>query len=607
MFTCAQRELTSAHLYTNGSNRYTAPCACGEVPFSADSAVAHAVTCSTTYIPVIPDVSGGHGEAAAAAAAAITGGPRPEVCVFCDRCIGLVDPDEPAYRFVHGGLAVPDDLAHLLSPPPDLCAELCEYYTVSADSAGGASSVGVHSSWETLLLSRSPEAIADPLGFHSCVSCARAVNAGPAVLPSGAVARGYFMGAAAHFIEKTPELRGLSETEWNLSSLAPSRNVYRSFWRTAMGASPDLVRREGFSGHALYADGDPACIAAYMKKLPAVGNGASVIVHLTGSMTSAEKALRCRSVRVRRQGVIDLVRWNRKHNVLHAGVPVDNVLMSSLPYEGYMPGSVVHSGAVVASDDLPSPEVLTPVAEMAGTLTSSVDGRVLSDRLGEASRNMHVPSLADDDMEASDVEDASSTAPLSDPVAPDASSVAPSSPALDLGPTPVCSVCAQPAGARVSDAHAWLCSNTQCMMYGLNALPSGRDSSGNAPPPGSHRAQYNLGVYTKLWRKDNWPKMFPSIFLFGRGGPNEPGLVGVSLKAWVSALCLCPIQLSINWRTCANTRAHTLYQDAQNLHYPHLYERCPSLYTLRMQVPQALLAALPPHIPKERGIRPYGV
>jgi hypothetical protein len=467
--------------------------------------------------------------------------------VFCDRCISLVDPDEPVCRFVHGGLAVPDDLAHLLSPPADLCAELCEYYTVGADCAGGTSTDGVHSSWQTLLLSRSPQAIADPLGFHSCVSCARAINAGPAVLPSGAIARGYFMGAAAHFIEKTPELCGLSEAEWNLSSLAPTRNVYRSFWRTAQGVSTDLVRREGFSGHALYADGDPACIAAYMKKLPAVGNGASVIVHLTGPMTSAEKALHCRSVRVRRQHVIDAVRWKREHNVLHAGVPVDSVLMSSLPYEGYMPGSVVHSGAVVASDDLPSPEVFTPVAEMAGTLTSSVDGRVLSDRLGEASRNMDVPSLSDDDAEASDAEDISSTAPHSDPVVPDMPSIETPVPAPTPRPTPVCSVCAQPAGVRVSDAHAWLCSNTQCMMYGLNALPSGpRDSSGNAPPAGTHRAQYNLGVYTKLWRKDNWPKMFPSIFLFGRGGPDEPGLSGVSLKAYVSALCLCPILLTIN-------------------------------------------------------------
>lgn len=343
------------------------------------------------------------------------------------------------------------------------------------------------------------------------------------------------MGDAAYIIAKNPPLQDLSDAEWNVSSLAPSRTVYRSFWREKLGVAPELIRREGFQGHAIFSNADPACVDAYIRCLPAVGNASSIIVHLTGPMTSAEKALHCRSVRIRRLAVRGVISWLGANNVKYSNVPVSNALMTALPYDGYPDGTIIHSGTVVEASALPSGEVTSPVVEMSGVLTSSLDDRLLSDRLRDASRNMDTDVADDADVDAP--ADAPILAPGHAHDGHDSEAVPGAAPVLSANRAhPVCSTCNQPAAVPISPAQPWLCANAACLMHGLNVRSGVTDSSGGAPQAGTHRASYSLGRYAQLWVKSNWPRFFPSLFLYGRGGPDEPGLEDVTLKAYVHSL-----------------------------------------------------------------------
>lgn len=53
------------------------------------------------------------------------------------------------------------------------------------------------------------------------------------------------------------------------------------------------------------------------------------------------------------------------------------------------------------------------------------------------------------------------------------------------------------------------------------------------PVPLSNRAQYKCGAFARMYVKSSWARSFPNLFLFGRGGPNEIGLKGISLETYV--------------------------------------------------------------------------
>jgi len=93
--------------------------------------------------------------------------------------------------------------------------------------------------------------------------------------------------------------------------------------------SDHIIRRSGFSGHALFGEADPEKVLAYTGSLPNLMND-TLLVHVTGSMTKAERALRTRPITVSRTAVAELIAWKKQNDPSYRSARVDSNALAAL-------------------------------------------------------------------------------------------------------------------------------------------------------------------------------------------------------------------------------------------------------------------------------------
>lgn len=342
------------------------------------------------------------------------------------------------------------------------------------------------------------------------------------------------------------------------------------------------VKRRGLRCHALYAEGSESAVARYVSTVP--NEDGTIRVHVTSTLTKAEKAATMASHKVDKGRFLRLVTWLQRHNANYSDVELNTAAVEDLPEpgdgrEGLLRGAftdatakanasdrlarsvrVMHTqpetgieadGEVVSRTDTdvtirytgsmreetvpiasvtPISELIRPVAPDESTPAGDVTGMSADEDDCEGVDDLVCSEDADiSDREdvGVDVDDREEYADVAgrDCLRPDCDLISEVEP--DVPDVPTSTPCfggGAPPAPGISG----------CASMSKSVLTSGGDyryeSERLNDAVGTGVAHYRLGSPVAMWKKEYWSQAFVQLFPFGTGGPCST--VGVSLKAY---------------------------------------------------------------------------